>query len=172
MSKWDELISRLGRVRPTKKAQRLYDDAVGSGIFIDHAKALYGPDPANHLAVEFGRSVRDADVEALQALIYQRSQERLSRGPEMLEMFRGDRHARSPEEVLSFSMSPHVANRYARGASPSQPPGTVGRYAVPRQAVLADAQLSPGTFAEEEILARLLDSQLLQALPYRPPQFP
>ena len=167
----DDLIAKLGGARPTKMAHRLYDDAVESGIFIDHAKALYGPDPADHMAVEFGRSASPDDIDALRGLIYQRSQQRLADMPEVLQVFRGDRLNRRPEDVLSFSGSRHVANRFARPLGEA-PAGSVGMYVLPRRAILADAGVAPGTFAESELLSRLADASLLQSLPWSPPAYP
>ncbi len=166
----DDLILRLGSVRPTKRAQVLYDDAVNSGIFIDHAKALYGPDPADHFAVEFDRSPSPNDIEALRALVYQNSQRKLAQGPEVLQIYRGDRWPRQPEDVLSFSQQQQVANRFAAPIG-KMGPGTVTPYTIPRQSVLADSRLATGTFDEAEILARLLDTTPAQPLPWTPPLY-
>jgi hypothetical protein len=166
----DDLIQLLGSVRPTKRAQKLYDDAVNSGIFIDHAKALYGPDPADHFSVEFGRTASLGDIDALRALIYQNSQRKLAQGPEVLQVYRGDRWPRQPEDVLSFSQQQRVANHFAAPIG-KMGAGTVTPYTIPRQFILADARLATGTFDEAEILARLLDTTPAQPLPWKPPLY-
>lgn len=171
MGRWDDLIQRLGAVRPTRRAERLYEDAANSGIFIDHARALYGPDPADHIAVEFGRQASPGDIESLKALIYQRSQQALADKPDVLRIYRGDRLHRAPEDVLSFSGRNYVANRFARPVG-TAPAGVVTSYDLPRAAVLADAELAPGTFQEFEVLARLLDAEPKEILPWSPPRFP
>ena len=94
MGRLDQLIARLGQVPATRNAERLYDDAVESGIFIDHAKALYGPSPDEHLAVEFERSVSPKDVEALRGLIYRRTQDSLAGSPALMRLYRGDARPR------------------------------------------------------------------------------
>jgi hypothetical protein len=166
----DDLIRRLATVQPTKRAQRLYDDAMNSGIFIDHAKALYGTDPADHFSVEFGRNASSSDIDALRALIYQNSQRRLAQGPEVLQIYRGDRWHRQPEDVLSFSQQQRVANHFAAPIG-KMGPGTVTPYTIPRQSVLADSRLATGTFDEAEILARLLDTTPAQPVPWKPPLY-
>jgi hypothetical protein len=169
MSKWDDLIRVLGSVQPSKRAKTLYDDAVGSGIFIDHAKALYGSDPADHLAVEFGRNASPADIDGLRALIYQNSQRRLANEPEVMSFFRGDRQQRQPEDVLSFAQRQSVANHFASPIGKLEP-GAVTPYSIPRKAILADSRIAPGTFDESEVLARLLDATPSQPLPWSPPR--
>lgn len=171
MGRYDELIARLSQVSPTRRAERLYEDAVDSGIFIDHARALYGSAPDEHLAVEFGREVSPSDVEALRGLIYQRTQKALADKPEVMRLYRGDARPRLLGDVLAFSESPHVANRFA-GPIGVQPAGEVTQYDMPRAAVLAISRLAPGTFAEAEAIARLADGVPLMRQPYRPPAFP